>query len=169
MSKILSNKKEYISYGVAVLLGLTMSALAASASTTISTNIVTAGTLTVTGSGASAFTGNVGIASTTPGYALSVTGSGFFDGGTVTASKLIATSTLSVAGATTLVGATLSGNLVVTTGAGATSTATVGCLELYATSSATKVHTVYNTISTTTTINGDTVNGGIFWSYGSCH
>ncbi len=40
-------------------------------------------------------TGNLGIGSTTPGYKLSVAGSGFFDGGTVTMSSLIATSTIS--------------------------------------------------------------------------
>jgi hypothetical protein len=39
--------------------------------------------------------GNVGIGTTTPGYKLSVAGSGFFDGGTVTASQLIATSSIS--------------------------------------------------------------------------
>ncbi|OHB07649.1 MAG: hypothetical protein A2W64_00380 [Candidatus Zambryskibacteria bacterium RIFCSPLOWO2_02_39_10] len=48
--------------------------------------------------------GRIGIGSTTPGYRLSVAGSGFFDGGTVTASVFTATSTLSVTGATTLTG-----------------------------------------------------------------
>ncbi|MES3005008.1 MAG: tail fiber domain-containing protein [Patescibacteria group bacterium] len=38
--------------------------------------------------------GNVGVGSTTPGYKLSVAGSGYFDGGTVVASNLTATSTI---------------------------------------------------------------------------
>jgi hypothetical protein len=38
--------------------------------------------------------GNVGIATTTPSYKLSVSGSGFFDGGTIYASSLVATSTI---------------------------------------------------------------------------
>ncbi len=40
-------------------------------------------------------TGNVGIGSTTPGYKLSVAGSGYFDGGTITASGFTATSSIS--------------------------------------------------------------------------
>ena len=51
MSKFLSNKKEYISYGSVLIIGLLMSALAVSASTTISTSITTGGTLNVTGLG----------------------------------------------------------------------------------------------------------------------
>ncbi|MFH1255023.1 MAG: hypothetical protein V1667_00930, partial [bacterium] len=39
--------------------------------------------------------GNIGIGSTTPGYKLSVGGSGYFDGGIVTASGFIATSSIS--------------------------------------------------------------------------
>ncbi len=39
-------------------------------------------------------TGNVGIGTTTPSYKLSVSGSGFFDGGTVYASSLVATSSI---------------------------------------------------------------------------
>ncbi|MDO8335190.1 MAG: hypothetical protein Q7T74_00180 [Candidatus Saccharibacteria bacterium] len=44
-----SIKKEYVSYVLVLCFGLFMSAMAVSASTTISTNINTGGTLTVTG------------------------------------------------------------------------------------------------------------------------
>ncbi len=47
MTKILSLKKEYVIYVAVLLFGLLMSAMAASAATTISTNISTGGTLTV--------------------------------------------------------------------------------------------------------------------------
>lgn len=89
MTRFLSLKKEYISYVVVLLFGLVLSAVAANAATTISTNINTAGTLTVTG--ASTLTGAVyasstlqaatmiaytslGVASSSPYVALGVTG-----------------------------------------------------------------------------------------------
>lgn len=98
MSKILTFKKEYISYVFVVFVGLLMSALAANASTTISTNVVTGG--------------KVGIASTTPGYPLSSVGAAYFDGGTVTASVFIATSSISSAGTLSVTGvSTLTGNV----------------------------------------------------------
>ena len=53
--------------------------------------------------------GNFGLSSTTPGYKLSIAGSAYFDGGTVTASSLIATSSSSFAtsnGSTLNVGTT---------------------------------------------------------------
>lgn len=53
--------------------------------------------------------GNLGIGTSTPNYALSVSGSGFLDGGTLTASSLVATSTL-VAASTTVPGAFLAGD-----------------------------------------------------------
>lgn len=65
--------------------------------------------------------------------------------------------------------ATISGGVLnVPTAANATSTVTVGCVEAYATSSATKIRYVYNTSATTTTINGASIVGGVFWAYGSC-
>lgn len=90
MLKILSNKKEIISYVFVLSLGLLISAMAASASTTISTDIVTGGSL--------------GVASSTPGYPLSIGGSGFFDGGTVTAKNFLATSTITVQGTSSFTG-----------------------------------------------------------------
>src|SRR3989344_5254606 len=48
MSKILSFKREYVSYGAVLLFGLLLSALAANAATTISSAVLTAGgTITV--------------------------------------------------------------------------------------------------------------------------
>ncbi|HEY4515604.1 MAG TPA: hypothetical protein VJH67_00215, partial [Candidatus Paceibacterota bacterium] len=52
------------------------------------------GTWTTDGTHAWRAGGNVGIGSTTPGYKLSVAGSGYFDGGTVTSASFIATSTI---------------------------------------------------------------------------
>ena len=55
---------------LSVLFGVTIAAALVSAATTISTNIQTDGTLSVTGQ--STFTGNVGIGTTTPAYGLTV-------------------------------------------------------------------------------------------------
>ena len=106
MSKFLSSKKEFVSYGAVLLLGLFMSALAASAATTISTNIVTGG--------------SVGVASSTPGAPLSVVGNGYFDGGTVYAKALYATSSITSAGTLSVTGvSTLTGNVgIASTSAG---------------------------------------------------
>lgn len=49
-----------------------------------------------------------------------------------------------------------------------TSTLSVGCIEAFATSSATQVKIIYNAIATSTTISGDTVAGHVLWGYGSC-
>ncbi len=60
--------------------------------------------------------GNFGIGTTTPGYKLSVSGSGFFDGGTIYTSALVATSSITTPSFTTT-------NLLVT---GSTTLQTVG-------------------------------------------
>lgn len=54
------------------------------------------------------------------------------------------------------------GSLSVPTAASATSTLTVGCVQTYATSSATSIKLIFNTIATTT---GD---GHTLWAYGTC-
>ncbi|MCX6703342.1 MAG: hypothetical protein NTV02_01465, partial [Candidatus Zambryskibacteria bacterium] len=90
-------------------------------------NTVPSNSLTVAASGGVMFNGNIGIGSTTPGYRLSVAGSGFFDGGTVTAANIIATSSLS-APTLTLTGVAVN-SLLSTNSAGlivATSTPTFG-------------------------------------------
>lgn len=62
------------------------------------------------------------------------------------------------------VDATLSGgNLVVTTGSGATSTIEVGAVETYATSSATKICIKPSTAGATSTFNGT-----LYFTYGEC-
>lgn len=63
---------------------------------------------------------------------------------------------------------TFGGNVTVTTGASATSTLSAGCINTYATSSATQIKLVFNTSATTTSINGGTVQGVVAWQYGSC-
>jgi hypothetical protein len=95
MKRFLSLKREHVSYALVLSFGLLLSAMAASAATSISSTALTAGgTLSVTG--ISTLTGNVGIGSSTPGYPLSVVGSGYFSGGTVTAASVLATSTFAV-------------------------------------------------------------------------
>lgn len=62
------------------------------------------------------------------------------------------------------------GLLTVTTSNSATSTAIIGCTQTYATSTATAISIVYNSIGTSSTnmLNGQTANGHVFWRYGSC-
>lgn len=60
------------------------------------------------------------------------------------------------------------GTLTVTTGASATSTLSAGCINTYATSSATQIKLVYNTSATSSTINGGTIQGVVAWEYGAC-
>lgn len=71
-------------------------------------------------------------------------------------------STLAVTGATTL-----GGDIVVTTSNTATSTLTVGCIQMYATSTETALRLEFNTTNSTSTINGDS-SGLVAWTYGSC-
>ena len=59
------------------------------------------------------------------------------------------------------------GAIVVTTTNTATSSIEVGCIQMYATSTATALRFEFNPISATTTING-TSDGMVAWSYGSC-
>lgn len=96
MKRFSSLKKDYVSYGSVLLLGLLMSALAASASTTISTNVNTGGTLTVTG--VSTLTGAINASSTlatsgnitvVAGYGLDTAGGGVLNLGTTTATTVI--------------------------------------------------------------------------------
>lgn len=54
------------------------------------------------------------------------------------------------------------------TTAGATSTLTVGCVSAYATSSATQVRLMFNSVATSSAINGGTIGGHVLWGYGAC-
>lgn len=102
MSKILSFRKEYVSYVAVLLFGLLVSAMAANAASTISTNISTGGTLAVTGAstltGAVAVTGAINASSTlatsgnmtvVAGYGLDTAGAGVLNLGTTTATTVI--------------------------------------------------------------------------------
>ena|SRR3989344_2168892 len=158
----------------------------AQAATTISTNISTGGTLSVTG--VSTFVNSSTTQSATIGGPLWVGGHAT----TTAAGALTLDSTLNVTGVSTFVNssttqsATIGGPLWVggnatTTAAGAltlrgpltvtnpaaTSTATVGCVVTTATSSATSIRLLFNTQATTTSINGNTVQGVVLWGYGS--
>ena len=162
------NQKRFFLLLPSVVVGVLAVVSLVSASTTISTSITTAGTLTVTGSGVSAFTGNLGIASTTPGYPLSVEGSGYF-GDTIYASKLVATSTIAVAGAasfTSTITNTTSGTTTLTMVSGGN---TGLCLKFYATSSATQVNMTFS--ATTTALTNNTTAAGIIpvIKYGACN
>ena len=90
--------KIYTTGGVQFADGSLQTAAAAAASNGLQGQVGFYNTNGSTISGTSTITilqnGLVGISSTTPGYKLSVAGSGFFDGGTVTASSLIATSSI---------------------------------------------------------------------------
>lgn len=178
-----------------------VSAGIAQAATTISTNILTGGTLGVTG------LSSLGQASTT---IFSATGISYF-GGTATSTfsaagalNLVAaltgtsgtfSTTLGVTGLTTLSGGatttqvtflsgdtiknasasttaisgsvTADANVTLLNAQAATSTLTAACVVTTATSSATKIRLMFNTSATTTTLNGNTVQGVVLWGYGS--
>ena len=80
---------------------------------------------------------------------------------------------LTVTGASTLTGdATLSGGasaLTLTTSNTATSTAVIGCINTYATSTATAIHlTIGSGANATTTYDGTAAVGTVGWRYGVC-
>jgi len=92
---------------------------------------------------------------------------------TTISSNISTGGTLSVTGASTLSGdVTLGGGngaLTVTTTNSATSTMSVGCIQMYATSTDTAVALTFSTIATSTTMaNGQSNNGYVLWKYGSC-
>lgn len=61
------------------------------------------------------------------------------------------------------------GALTLTTSNSATSTAIVGCIQTYATSTATAIRQVYSTIATTSpTTAGSNTIGLVGWQYGTC-
>lgn len=70
------------------------------------------------------------------------------------------------AGITTSGASTFGGTVTVTTSNTATSTLSIGCVQMTATSTATPIHLEYNTQSTTT-LNGASA-GSVAWKYGSC-
>ncbi|MBI4117407.1 MAG: hypothetical protein HY451_01860, partial [Parcubacteria group bacterium] len=112
--------------------------------TNINTPTITGGSINGTtvnastiSSGLALFNANVGIASTSPGYKLAVAGSGYFDGGTVTATDFVATSSLKLTSA--------SGNSLLSTDSSgvvtATSTPTFGNFNATSTSATSTIST----------------------------
>ncbi len=79
-------------------------------------------------------------------------------------------STLRVTGLSTLAGVTMSGNLTVTTTNAATSTASVGCVQTVATSTATPVKFIIGSAnaSASSTVTSVTNQGYVTWAYGTC-
>lgn len=139
-----------------------------------------AGALTING----AFSGTSGTFSTTLGVTnLSTLTGGYVSQasstvvGTLGASSLLllsgdtiknaSASSTALSGNLTVGGGTGSATLTVTNTANATSTATAGCIVTTATSSATSIRLMFNNQATTTTLNGNTVQGVVLWGYGS--
>lgn len=162
-----------ISVILSVIFGVLVITIAANAVSTISTNISTDGTLSVTGlttltnasSTITSQTGNFMV----NGYATTTASNG----------NIATAGTLTVTGASTLTGdVTMSGGngaLSITTSNTATSTLEVGCLQMYATSTATAIHLTFATaqMATTTTQGGTgdttgTYGGDVIWRYGAC-
>lgn len=75
----------------------------------------------------------------------------------------------SVISPTVLRTTTAGGTLTVVTSNSATSTASLGCVQTVATSTATPIALTFSTISTTTSMaNGQTNNGFVMWKFGTC-
>jgi len=172
-----------VSLGISVAVVLLFGAVMVQGSTTISTNVSTGGTLAVTG--ASTLTGlttmsagYVAVGSSTVVGAFTTTGgiTGFLSSASSTVNGAFAAtgaatllSTLAVTGDVTLSGG--AGGLDITTSNTATSSATIGCVTMYATSTATPVRVVLGTgqVSTTTSAATAAVIGGtMFWTFGAC-
>ena len=92
-----------------------------------------------------------------------------YNGGINSALPIQTSGTLT-GGALTAAAATFSGNVTVTTSNSATSSATVGCVNTYATSTATAIKLFPGAInaSASTTYTGGTVGGFVVWAYGTC-
>lgn len=129
---------------------------------------VISGALQTTGG----FTGTTGTFSST----LGITGLATFLGGASTTQftllsgdtiKNASASSTALSGNLTVGGGTGSATLTVTNTASATSTVTAGCVVTTATSSATSIRLMFNTQATTTSINGNTVQGVVLWGYGT--
>lgn len=148
-----------------------LSAGIAQAATTISTNILTNGTLGATGvstfGGTASTTISVAGVLTTPVGATAL----FLGGASTTQFTLLSGDTIKNAAASTTAisgSVTADANVTLLNTQAATSTLTAACVITTATSSATKIRLMFNNIATTSsTINGATVQGYVLWSYGS--
>ena len=151
-------KQGPVSVALSVILSMFFVAAAVQAATTISTNITTAGTLSVTG-----LSTLLGGATTT---SITLLSGDMITNTSASSTSLSGDLTIGVSGP-----GTRANSLTVTNAADATSTVTVGCVVTTATSSATKIKMIFNTVSTSTdvghTVNGNTVNGYVLWAYGT--
>ena len=130
----------------------------AAASTTVLSGRLTSDLLTV--SGAATLSSTVGVT----GLAT------FLGGASTTQFTLNAGDTIKNASASTTAisgSVTADANLTLGNAQAATSTMTAACVVTTATSSATKIKLIFNTVATSTAINGGTVAGFVLWAYGA--
>ncbi|MBI2025634.1 hypothetical protein HYT04_02530 [Candidatus Kaiserbacteria bacterium] len=135
----------------------------ASFGSTATSSFNSAGALTLAG----ALSGTSGTFSTTLGVTGLTTLSGgatttqitFLSGDTI---KNAAASTTAISGSVTA-----DANLELLNAQAATSTLTAACVVTTATSSATKIRLLFNNQATTTSLNGNTVQGVVLWGYGT--
>lgn len=161
--KIINRLQVFFASGkpIALVLSVVLSVLLVTglvqAATTISANITTEGTLSV------ASLGTLGSASTT---ILSVNNTAFF--GATATTTINGAGDLFVVGSTTLQNFTFR-NATSTHSNTATSTLVVGCVQMYATSTATAVRLEFGVNNmASTTYSNVTANGQVAWRYGTC-
>jgi hypothetical protein len=187
MTRFLSLKKEYVSYALVLLCGLLLSAMAAKASTTISTNIATGGNITVaaaygldtsaggalnigTTTATSITIGSTGMTTTFPGSVAvtqNVTVTGATNTATASSTGLVKVDSLTVGTGSTASHLLLgSCSLIVPSGAGATVTASSTAAFDCAVSGVTSTDNVIAQIATSTaasgTIGGTGSKAGLF-------
>lgn len=173
----------WFTLGIAVASVLLFGIVAVQASTTISANIETGGTLGV--SGLSSLAGFQSTASSSVGAAFNVTGNSTLAGLISSASStftgaLWASSTLQSTGAARFYAdSTFDGGidaLTLTHTNAATSSITVGCVDTFATSTGSPIKLMFFASSTlgidgasiTAGFGGGTQQGLVLWGYGSC-
>ena len=180
----------WFSLGISVAVVLLFGAVMVQGSTTISTNISTGGTLAVTGaatlsstlavSDVSSLTGLISSASSTVNGAWTAVGAVRNLSTVNTSGAVAASSTLQVTGDVTAYGGSGALNLVTTNTA--TSSATVGCVQMYATSTSQPVRLVFyststqaigvtstfNTLGTNLSASPTQVGGYVLFEFGTC-
>ncbi len=157
--------REWLAIVLATIVGVLAVTGAVTAATTISTSIVTGGDVTVTGSVYATSTVQAGGALI--GYStMSITGDAALAHASTT--QITNSGTAWFGGNVNMNGA--SSVLTLTTANDATSTATVGCIQTYATSTATPVKLIMGSpnVTATTTFTSTTGRGFVVWAFGSC-
>ena len=149
-----------ISVVLSVIFGVLFISLVADAVTTISTNIVTDGNLSATLATTTSAT------STRALFGSDITGNTLSIGGSAS-TTINSAGNLLVIGSTTLQRFTFT-SATSTTSNSATSTLEVGCIQMYATSTATAVRFLFHASSTISTTVTGTASGYLLWGYGTC-